>query len=128
MSSEIEGARFLRAEGRYNLCDTSERSANLVVQFTIDGQRYTISDTVEIGGEHDYDGEDITDAVDMIEQAIARYLYSSKREETAQNIALFRENEDAIRRVYAASQATKYQKMAARNARLAMTYLDEATQ
>lgn len=123
---EITNVSVSRSIGRYNWANTTEVQAQISVQFTLDGARYVISDLVEPDSQHDYDGEDISDAVDHISNSIDRYWISTGRDETKAKIKLFWENEAAIRKAYATYQAKKYQRLAARNADLARTYLDEA--
>lgn len=123
---EITNVSVSRAVGRYNWANTAEVQAQISVQFTLDGARYVISDLVEPDSRHDYDGEDISDAVDHISNSIDRYWISTGRDETKAKIKLFWDNETAIRKAYATYQAKKYQRLAARNADLARTYLAEA--
>ncbi len=123
---EITNVSVSRTLGKFNWLNTAEVQAQIYVQFTLDGERYVISDLVEPDSQHDYDGEDISDAVDHISNSIDRYWVSTDREKTREKIKLFWENEAAIRKAYATYQAKKYQRIAARNADLARTYLDEA--
>lgn len=123
---EISKVSVTRNEGCYDLAHPKDMSACISVRFEIDGTRYLISDNVEIGSKYDYDGDDISDAVDHIDNALKRYWIHSGREKTQKAIALFWENEALIRRAYAKSQASRYQRLAAHNASLARRYLDEA--
>ena len=123
---EITNVSVSRTVGKFNWANTAEVQAQISVHFTLDGARYVISDLVEPDSQHDYDGDDISDAVDHISNSIDRYWINTSRDETKAKIKLFWENEVAIRKAYATYQAKKYQRLAARNADLARTYLDEA--
>lgn len=123
---EVTNVSVSRTVGKYNWANTAEVQAQIIVQFTLDGARYVISDLVEPDSQHDYEGDDVSDAVDHISNSIDRYWISTSRDETKAKIKIFWDNETAIRKAYAAYQAKKYQRLAARNADLARAYLDEA--
>lgn len=124
---EITNVSVSRQVGKFNWANPKEEQAQISVQFTLDDVRYVISDLVEPDSEHDYDGDDISDAVDHISNSIDRYWISTGRDVTKAKIEIFWKYEAAIRKAYATYQAKKYQRLAARNADLARAYLDEAT-
>lgn len=115
-----------RSEGNYDWAHPAERQAQIVVSFALDGEQYTICDTVEIGSQFDYDGDDISDAVDAIDCALDRYWISSQRDKLKATIAIFKANETAIRKEHASQLARHWQKRAAEASRKAMAFMDEA--
>lgn len=123
---EVSNVQVRRHVGKYNLANMSEEGAQIVVRFMVDGKIYSISDVVETGSQHDYEGDDISDAVDAISNSIERYWICTGRKETQEKIAFFWKHEALIRKAYAASQARGYQRLAAQNSKLARQYLDEA--
>jgi sulfite reductase beta subunit-like hemoprotein len=122
----ITNVRVSRSVGRYNFANPSEEQVCLSVIFTIDGTKHVIEDTVEPHSEHDCEDEDVTEMVEAIARSVERYLYSSRRDKTRASIAVFRENEEAIRREYAKTMAARYQRLAYQHARTAQAYLFEA--
>lgn len=123
---KITDVSFRRHVGKYNWADPSEEGAQIIVAFSIDGEKHSISDVVEPGSRHDYDGGDISDAVDTLSNALDRYWISTGRDKMRETIKLFWANEARIRKAYAASEAIRYQRLSAHNASLARRLLDEA--
>ena len=126
--SEITDVRISRTEGSFNWCEPSKKEAQIVVRATIDGKVIALSDCVEIDSTYDYQGDDIIEAIDAIECAIARYLFYSGKQEFIEKLTVFRANETAIRKAYALTQAKSYQAKAKRAAEIARAYLDEAAE
>ena len=123
---EVKNVSVWRHVGKYNLANPNEEGAQIAVRFTLNGVQHCISDVVEPGSQYDYDGSDISDAVDAISNAIERYWISTGRDKTRETIKLFWKHEALIRKAYAASEATRFQRLAYHNASLARRYLDEA--
>ncbi|QIG74555.1 hypothetical protein EVC10_047 [Rhizobium phage RHph_Y25] len=124
---EITNTTVSRREGAFDWAHPSEKQAEIHVSFSIDGERYSICDTVEIGSQFDYDGDDISEAVDAIDCALDRYWISTSRDKTKANIAVFKANEQVIRKSHAASLARHWQKRAADASKRARAFMDEAT-
>ena len=104
-----------RTVGSYNWANPSEKQAQLIVRFEVDGKTYGISDTVEPDSRDDFDPSDIdiVDAVDHIERTIKRYWISTSRDETLAKIAVFRAHQSAIRKEWLLIEATRCQRKAA---------------
>ncbi|WP_421883213.1 hypothetical protein [Methylibium sp.] len=128
--SDVHSTGALRAptvrrnEGRFNLL-SDEREAQLVVTFWADGSMHSISDTFPIDSEHDIWTEDPFDAVDVIENSLARYWISTSRDQENEKIALFRRDASAHRLAWLRLRATHLQEYAAKAAALARRAADD---
>lgn len=89
--------RFSRDEGCYNWCNPSEKKACLQVMGLPESAPIRhFSETTEIDGRFDYQGDDLWEMLDAIEGQCKSWLISTSREKTLQAIAWMRDNKLTI--------------------------------
>ena len=90
--------RVTRVEGNFNYADPEQRQALWTIYLPDDAPTKTISQTVPIGSEDDWDGEeDPFEVATMLEGYIDRLLFSTSRKSQKEAIQWMRDHEKRIR-------------------------------
>lgn len=108
--------------GSFNFCNPAEKQLQIVLETPFG----TVSELWNLDVQPDYDSELLPlEVLDMIEQRLKRYVFSTSREKTLQTIATIRENAREVTLMWLAAQASLHQAKAAKAAAKARMFYDE---
>jgi hypothetical protein len=104
---------FNRSEGNYNFARPSERQAYLFIGgLPPEAPGRSLSETVDIDGPYDYQGDDLWEMLDAIEGEVERMWISTAREQQRLVIKWMRENRATLNVGLTKARAVALQKAA----------------